>query len=71
MGPYVVQLKWIKAVRISGQRAEGDPPDPRIHLRRGTSVTPHVRHAPPLTAEQDIEYVVHIRRRGSFPVHRT
>lgn len=25
---------------------------------------------PPLTAEQDIEYVVHIRRRGSFPVHR-
>ena len=29
------------------QRAEGDPPDPRIHLRRGTSVTPHVRHAPP------------------------
>jgi|GEM_PF-4542431 len=54
----------------SGQRAEGDPPDPRIHLRRGTSVTPHVRHAPPLTAEQDIEYVVHIRRRGSFPVHR-
>jgi hypothetical protein len=53
------------------QRAEGDPPDPRIHLRRGTSVTPHVRHAPPLTAEQDIEYVVHIRRRGSFPVHRT